>query len=123
MKELIGQLVDNPEMPNEIICKYWARAYTMQTPFYGEMRHKLQTKKGKFFSPFIKMMYEGIKIKALKPNYNMVLYRGSIISYSELNFLEQNLQNGNIFPKIILYYRGFNSYSLCEEVAKKFMNG
>ena len=94
----------------------------MQTPFYGVMRHKLQTKKGKFFSPFIKMMYEGIKIKALKPKYNLELFRGSIISYSELNFLEQNLQNGNIFPKLILYYRGFNSYSLSRAVAEDFMD-
>ena len=49
------------------------------------MRHKLQTKKGKFFCPYIKMMYEGIKIKVLMPKYDQILYGGSIISLSELN--------------------------------------
>ena len=122
MKELIGQLVDNPEMPNEIICKYWARAFTLETNFYGDMRHKLQTKKGKFFCPFIKMMYEGIKIKALTPKIDSRVFRGSIISYSELNFLEQNLQNENMFPKLIVYFRGFHSYSLDRGEALRFMN-
>ena len=61
MEELIGQLENIPEMPNEVICKYWVKAYTLETNFYRVLRHKLQTKKGKFFCPYIKMMYEGIK--------------------------------------------------------------
>ena len=65
MEELIGQLENIPEIPIEVICKYWVRAYTMETDFYRVLRHKLQTKKGKFFCPYIKMMYEGIKNKAL----------------------------------------------------------
>ena len=124
MEELIGQFEDIPEMPKEIICKYWVNAYTLETSFYSVMRHKLQTKKGKFFCPYIKMMYEGVKIKALKPKYDQILYRGSIISLSELNILEQNLNESNesIFPKLILYYRGFQSFSLIRERAIDFMN-
>ena len=34
MKNLISQLEEIPEMPNEIICKYWIRAYTLETDFY-----------------------------------------------------------------------------------------
>ena len=70
MKELIGQLENIAEMPHEVICKYWVRAYTLETSFYRVMRHKLQTKKGKVFYPYIKMMYEGIKNKTLKPKYD-----------------------------------------------------
>lgn len=124
MEELIGQFEYIPEMPIEIICKYWVRAYTLETNFYRVMRHKLQTKKGIFFCPYIKMMYEGIKIKALMPKYDQILYRGSIISLSELNIIEQNLNESNesIFPKFILYYRGFQSFSLIRERAIDFMN-
>ena len=124
MEELIGQLENLPEMPNEIICKYWARAYTMESDFYRVLRHKLQTKKGKFFSPYIKMMYEGIKSKALTPKYDSILYRGSIISYSELNILEEclNEPNESFFPKLILYFRSFQSFSLVREKALGFMN-
>ena len=124
MKELIGQLEEIPEMPNEIICKYWARAYTLETNFYSDMRHELQTKKGKHFCPYIKMMYEGIKNKVLTPKYDQVLYRGSKISLSELNNLEEYLNepNESIFPKLILYFRGFQSFSLLKNVALNFMN-
>ena len=124
MEELIGQLEDIPEMPNEIICKYWVKAYTLETNFYRVTRHKLQTKKGKFFSPYIKMMYEGIKNKALTPKYDKKLYRGSIISNYELQRLEEilNESNDNILPKLILYFRGFQSFSLLREIAIGFMN-
>jgi len=54
MEELIGQLEDIPEMPNEIICKYWVKAYTLEINFYRVMRHKLQNKKGKFFPLILK---------------------------------------------------------------------
>jgi len=124
MKKLIEQIEEIPEMPNEIICKYWVRAYTLQTKFYSVMRHELQTKKGKFFCPYIKMVYEGIKNKALMPKYDQTLYRGSIISLSELNSLDQYLNepNESIFPKLILYFRGFQSFSLLKELAIVFMN-
>ena len=124
MEELIGQLENIAEMPNEIICKYWIRAYTLQTKFYRVLRHKLQTKKGKFFCPYIKMMYEGIKNKTLTPKYDSILYRGSIISNSELNRLEEciNEPNENFFPKLILYFRSFQSFSLLREKAIGFMN-
>jgi len=124
MEELIGQFEYIPEMPIEIICKYWVRAYTLETNFYRVMKHKLQTKKGKFFCPYIKMMYEGIKIKALMPKYDQILYRGSIISDSELQRLEKclNEQNETIFPKLILYSRGFLSFSLLREMAEDFMD-
>ena len=124
MKELVGQLEEMPEVPNEIICKYWARAYTLETNFYRDMRHELQTKKGKIFCPYIKMMYEGIKNNALTPKYDKILYRGSTISNSELNILEEYLNepNESIFPKLILYFRGFQSFSLKKDVALNFMN-
>jgi len=36
-EEIVGQLEEMPEVPNEIICKYWARAYTLETNFYRDM--------------------------------------------------------------------------------------
>ena len=124
MKELIGQLENIAEMPHEVICKYWVRAYTLETSFYRVMRHKLQTKKGKVFCPYIKMMYEGIKNKTLKPKYDKELYNGSIISYSELNRLEEclNEPKESLFPKLILYFRSFKSFSLSKDKAIDFMN-
>ena len=48
MKDLISQLEDTSEIPNEIICKYWVRAYTFETDFYRIIKKRLQQKKAKF---------------------------------------------------------------------------
>ena len=93
VKKLIEQLNSNSNIPNEIICKYWARAYTFEDGnFYGLMNKRLRQKKGKMFIPFIKMMYEGINNGVFTPNQggeenriNNTLYRGSKITIRELN--------------------------------------
>jgi len=124
MKKLIGQLENMPDMPNEIICKYWMRAYTLETDFYKIMNEKLQIKKGDFFCPYIKMIYEGIKNKSLTPKYDCILYRGGVISNTELKELEKilNMPKLNNFPKAILYYRSFQSFTLSLANALFFMN-
>lgn len=124
MEEFIGQLEDVPQMPNEVICKYWIRAYTLDTNFNKIMRHKLQKKKGKFFCPFIKMIYEGIENKSLTPKYDIVLYKSSMISSYELQRLEKCLNEKNeiSFPKIFLYFRSFQTFSLSRNQALDFMN-
>ena len=52
------------EIPNEIISKYWARAYTLESPFYKEMNEDLRSSKINKYLSYIQMMYEGIKIKS-----------------------------------------------------------
>ena len=132
MGELISQLEGNPGMPSEIICKYWVKAYTYQTNFYKTMKKKLQQKKGEFFVPYIKMMYEGIKNGAFKSISNVKIYRGTRISNREIEKIEECLElsknnNNNIdandsLPKIILYMKPFQSFTLKKEVAMNFMN-
>ena len=61
-RKLISQLENIPEMPVEIICKYWAKIYTLEKgKFYAVLNHGLREKKFKLFLPFVKMMYEGVK--------------------------------------------------------------
>ena len=127
---LIRQLEEIPEMPNEIICKYWIRAYTLETEFYNTIKKKLQQKKSYFFIPYIKMMYEGIKNKTFQSESNEQLYRGAIISNLEIENLENYLNNNNNqiintneinFPKSILYFKPFQSFTKNRKVAENFM--
>ena len=131
IEELISQLESNPGMPSEIICKYWIRAYTFQTNFYKTVKKKLQQKKGKFLIPYIKMMYEGIKNRAFKSISNEELYRGTRISNKEIEKIKKSLElsknTNNVdanesLPKIILYMKPFQSFTLKKEVALSFMN-
>ena len=128
MKSLISQLDNISQMPYEIICKYWMRAYTLETGFYNEVKAKLQQKKGNFLLPYIKMLYEGIKNKTFQSVYDKKLYRGAVISNHELKKLktyldskEDNNKDINI-PKVITYFKPYQSYSIKKEVAIKFMN-
>lgn len=131
MENLISQLEESSEMPIEIVCKYWIRAYTLETEFYNTIKKKLQQKKGDFLIPYIKMMYEGIKNKAFKSISNEELYRGGIISNLEienlkniLNNNENEIQNNNNekkLPKVILYMKPFQSFSKNRSEAEVFM--
>ena len=125
-KKLISQLENMAEMPNEIICKYWAKIYTLENgKFYSILNNGLREKKFKLFLPFIKMMYEGVNKKALNSISNEELYSGGLISNIELeklrNNLNENNNNNNNLPKIIYYFKSFKSFTKLKEKAEYFM--
>ena len=131
VKKLIEQLESNSNIPNEIICKYWARTYTFDSNFYGLMNKRLRQKEGKMFIPFIKMMYEGINNGVFTPNQRReenrinTLYRGSKITIRELNRIKGYLRNNNNNDenrlKCLLYTRPFLSFSKNRGKAEGFM--
>ena len=77
------------------------------------------------------MMYEGIKNGAFKSISNEELYRGTRISNKEIEKIKKSLElsknTNNVdanesLPKIILYMKPFQSFTLIKEVALSFMN-
>ena len=126
-KDLISQFENIAEMPIEIICKYWAKIYTLDKGnFYAILNNALREKKFKFFLPFIKMMYEGVKRKVFISVTNVKLYSGGLISNLELQKLRDNLNDNensiNEIPKMIHYFKAFKSFSKKKEQAEKFIN-
>jgi len=125
IKNIINQLESKQKILNEIICKYWVGAYTLESNFYKKMNERLREKKGKSFIPFIKMMYEGIKKEVFIPEDHQILYRGSLITNFELNKIKNYIKNNNnnrYFPNCIFYIRPFLSFSKNLNKAKSFMN-
>ena len=125
-KNLISQFENIAEMPMEIICKYWARIYTLEKDkFYAILNNGLRDKKFKLFLPFIKMMYEGVKKKVFTSVTNEKLYSGGLIFNSELqklkDSLNENNNNNNQMPKLIHYFKAFKSFSKNKDRAEKFM--
>ena len=127
MKSLISQLDNISQMPYEIICKYWIRAYTLETGFYKDVKAKLQQKKGNFLLPYIKMSYEGIKNKTFQSIYDKKLYRGAMVSDHEIKKLktyldsEEHKNKDTNIPKVITYFKPYQSFSMKKEVAVRFM--
>ena len=123
-KKILVQFDNLPEMPFEIICKYWAKIYTFEKgKFYSILNKGLRNKNFKLFLPFIKMMYEGIKNKAFTSVTNEPLFSGGSISNRELQELRDTFNNNvNInFPKLIYYFKSFKSFSKKRKKAEKFM--
>lgn len=120
---LLEQLNKEFNIPNEIISKFWVRAYTAETNFYKDMNKDLRLDKTDNYLPFIHMMYEGIKIKSLTFSPSKPLYRGAYFDEKEISLIESKTKYKKImkFPPLLIYSKSFLSFSMNFEVAKKFV--
>ena len=123
LKDLISQLLVDINIPLQILVKYWIRAYTIQSNFYGEINYILIKKLNNDFDIYIRVLYQGLKMKAIKPLINVELYRGSLIKLKEVNYIKESLINKkeNI-PGCICYNKFILSTSLNEETAKQLLS-
>ena len=108
-------------IPNEVISKFWVRAYTAETDFYKDMNRDLRLNKMNRYLPFIHMMYEGVKIKSLTYKPKKKLYRGAYFDQHEILFLMETIKSKEPnLPGNIVYSKSFLSFSLNLNIAMKF---
>ena len=112
IKELISLLLELDYIPNEILCKYYARLYSFNSDFHKNMNLSLLKGDNDKYLPYIKMMYEGIKLNVFECCYNKILYRGSKLKQYEIDQIynifskekKENLPNGIVFSKSFLSF-------------------
>ena len=123
-KELVDvfeQLINVDKIPHEILSKYWARAYTLESNFYKNMNGDLKKLNTKNYLTYIQMMYEAIKIKSFPINNSKCLYRGTHFSPEEMNMLKSFLsQKKEGSPGALVYCRGFFSFSKNKNIPFSF---
>ena len=85
LNNLFSQLIEVSNIPNEIVSKYWARSYTIESDFYRIMNEDLLKNKIKKYLTFIQMMYEAVK----KNIWNLNIIKNYI---EELNYQRKNLK-------------------------------
>lgn len=108
-------------VPNEIVSKYWVRAYTAGTNFYKDMNKDLRLDYMNSYLPFIHMMYEGVKIKSFSYKPQNKLYRGAYFDKMEISILIEALKNKKEnLPGCIVFSKSFLSFSLDLRIAMKF---
>ena len=122
VKKLLERIISKPNIPIEILSKFYIRIYTAETKFYKEINEKLRKNKKEEYLTFIKTLYEGINLKSLNPyNENKYLYRGSTISNDEvaeiINYLNDKKEG---LPGAIVFSRSFFSFTKEERKAKEF---
>ena len=73
--------------------------------------------------PFIKILYEGVKLQSLSIGSQNTLYRGSILSNKEILKIQKYLNNKiKDLPGAIVFSKTFLSFSKDEKIAKNFLN-
>ena len=103
-------------VPLEIVCKYWARIYTINCEFYKEINNKLMKSEIKLYDIYIRTLYFGLESNSLSANYNDKLYRGSTINESEVEKIINYKNN-----KIIVFCKAFLSFTKELNVAINFL--
>ena len=109
---LFSQLVEAKNIPNNILTKFWLRAYSTHGSFNKKINEKLMNKEYKDYIPFIQKLYETAN-KCLYESKSEKFYKGIIVSEKDWeSFLEafQEKESDDDIPKAILYGESFLSF-------------
>ena len=114
-----GMILFN-DIPEPILSKFIARAYTLESAFYGIMNQNLMKRNYKYYSTYIKLLYKGILNKSYPPKTNCTLYRGTKLESFEINYLKEILKRKKLGKEVpIIYATSFLSFSTNYEISEK----
>ena len=123
IKNLLEQMISMPNIPLEIIAKYYVRLYTLASDFYKNMNKDLGLNKIDKYLQYIKALYEGVKLKSLSLASNNILYRGSKISNNEIDKIKNYLSNKiKGLPGAIVFSKSFLSFTKKKSIAVSFLS-
>ena len=123
-KSLLKQIIGVKNIPIELLCKYYARIYTINGKFFGDMKKDLleaNEQNFKKYTPLIKTLFEGCERGALKSFINKELYSAQIISKEEIKLLQESIQSQKEdCPSSLLFSKTFISFSKDKNKAEEF---
>ena len=106
----------------EELSKYYAKLYSIESGFYSDINKSLRMNQSKKYIPFIKVLYEGVKLKSLPLATDTMLYRGAVIGKDEIAKIKDYLKNKiEGLPGSIVFSRPFLSFSKDRDVAVSFL--
>ena len=126
--DLFNPIIDLSNVPIELLSKYYARLQTLQTAFYTDINKDLRENNKENYLIYIKVLYEGLKLKSFKLSEDEVLYRGGKLSNNEIEKIKKDLKDlankkkeEKEEPGIIVFSKTFLSFSKEESIAKEFL--
>ena len=121
LNSLINTLDLFQYIPFEILSKYWAKLYTIESDFYKVLNNHLMKSKLPFnYKTFIKMFYIGVEINSLKSYQGKYLYRGSSINKIEIDKIKKYKSIGKL-SNVVVFSKAFLSFSEDMKEAIKFI--
>ena len=122
VKGLLDPIISMKKIPNHLLSKYYSRMYTSESGFYTNLNNDLRQNKRDHFLPFIKVLYEGVRMQSLPASYNNKLYRGAKLVSSEINKIKTFLKNkANDLPSGIVFSKTFLSFTKDRKMAQNFL--
>ena len=80
LKSLLYIIAPMTDIPNEILSKYYIRIFNVSNNFYKDVLKNLSLNKSKGLIPFIKTLYNGIKLSGVPLVTEKALYKGVNLS-------------------------------------------
>ena len=123
IKKLLYSIKNISDIPIELLSKYYTRLYSIESPFYNDINKELRgNEKDKYLS-YIKLLYEGVKLRSLPLASNNILYRGSKISNDEIIKIKGYLKNKiKGLPGGIVFSKSFLSFTKDKNIAEQYLN-
>ena len=123
INNLLGPIIFIPNIPIEILSKYYAKLYTADSRFHKDINRELGLNKVEKYLPFIKTLYEGVKLKSLPLTDSNILYRGAKIRIKEIEDIKEYIKTKKEdLPSSIVFSKSFLSFSKNRFIAEKFLN-
>ena len=121
---MLNSLKSVSNIPLELLSKYYTRIYTEDnSQFYKDINKDLRENKINNYLSYIKVLYEGVKLKSLPLSNDKILYRGSILLNKEIEKIKNYLKNKiKDLPSSIIFSKSFLSFNKDRNIAKYFLN-
>ena len=122
IKKLLITIKNILNIPLELLSKYYARLYTIESDFYKDINKDLRENKKENYLPYIKVLYEGIILRSLKLASDTILYRGGKLLNKEIEIIKDYI-NKKIegLPGAIVFSKTFLSFTKNKKIAEKYL--
>jgi len=118
LNDLFSQLLKVQNIPNEVLFKFWLRAYSSEGNFSQDINEELKNNNIEKYLPFIECMYEGSKDSNLEISSDTSLYRYTTLPKNEIDEIKNNLsKKGDKIPTLIMYSKSFLLFYTTESEA------
>ena len=122
IRSLFNSIKSIPNIPIELLSKYYIRLYSFESNFCRDINKDLRNDKIEKYLPFIKVLYEGIKLKSLLPPSDKIYYRGSKIFNDEISLIKKYLSEKKTdIQGIRVLSKAFLSFNKSKHIAERFL--
>ena len=128
-KALFNPIINIPDIPIELLSKYYARMFTIDGDFFDKMKRDLlidYNKDNIIYQSYIKTLYEGVERNILKPLQtfqNIQLFSAQYYTENQIKELnEYRLRKVEYYEVPIIFSKSFLSFTKDINIAEHYIS-